>query len=61
MTMPFRVCVCLIVVAMLALVVLRALSTCMWTDGVSTSNAHYGSPLCEAAEDWDTTPILVAS
>ena len=29
--------------------------------GVSTSHAHFGSPLCEAAEDWDTTPILVAS
>ncbi len=28
-------------------------------NGVSTSNAYYGSPLCEAAEDWDTTPILV--
>ena len=28
--------------------------------GVSTSNAHYGSPLCEADENWDTTPILVA-
>ena len=29
--------------------------------GVSTSYAHYGSPLCEAAENWDTTPVLVAS
>ena len=29
--------------------------------GVSTSSAHYGSPLCEAAEDWDTTPVLVAA
>ena len=28
--------------------------------GVSTSVAHYGSPLCEADENWDTTPILVA-
>ena len=29
--------------------------------GVSSSYASYGSPLCEAAEDWDTTPVLVAS
>ena len=29
--------------------------------GVSTSHAHYGSPLCEAAEDWDTTPVLVSA
>ena len=29
--------------------------------GVSTSFAYYGSPLCEAAEDWDTTPVLVAA
>jgi hypothetical protein len=29
--------------------------------GVSTSPAHYGSPLCEAAENWDTTPTLVAT
>ena len=28
--------------------------------GVSTSFAYYGSPLCEADENWDTTPILVA-
>ena len=28
--------------------------------GVSTSYANYGSPLCEADENWDTTPILVA-
>lgn len=28
--------------------------------GVSSSSAHYGSPLCEADENWDTTPILVA-
>lgn len=28
--------------------------------GVSTSIAHSGSPLCEADENWDTTPILVA-
>ncbi len=28
--------------------------------GVSTSYTHYGSPLCEADENWDTTPILVA-
>ena len=26
--------------------------------GVSASNAHYGSPLCEAEENWDTTPFL---
>ena len=30
------------------------------SNGVSTSNAYYGSPLCEADENWDTTPILVA-
>ena len=29
--------------------------------GVSSSNANVGSPLCEAEEDWNTTPILVAS
>ena len=29
-------------------------------NGVSASYASYGSPLCEAAEDWDTTPVLVA-
>ena len=28
--------------------------------GVSSAHASYGSPLCEAAEDWDTTPTLVA-
>ena len=28
------------------------------SSGVSTSSAHYGSPLCEADEDWDTTPFL---
>ena len=27
--------------------------------GVSAAHAHCGSPLCESAEDWDTTPILV--
>ena len=31
------------------------------TYGVSTSHAIYGSPLCEAEEDWDTTPILVSA
>lgn len=25
----------------------------------STVYAHYGSPLCETASDWDTTPVLV--
>ena len=30
-------------------------------DGVSHAHARYGSPLCEAAEDWDTMPTLVAS
>ena len=29
--------------------------------GVSASSAIYGSPLCEAEEDWDTTPILVSA
>ena len=29
--------------------------------GVSTSAARFGSPLCEAAEDWDTTPVLVSA
>ena len=29
--------------------------------GVSAASASYGSPLCEAAENWDTTPTLVAS
>ena len=29
--------------------------------GVSSSAAGFGSPLCEAAENWVTTPILVAS
>lgn len=29
--------------------------------GVSASTVSYGSPLCEAAEDWDTTPIMVAA
>lgn len=29
--------------------------------GVSASFAYYGSPLCEAAEDWDTTPVLVTT
>ncbi len=28
--------------------------------GVSASYASYGSPLCEAEENWDTTPFLVA-
>ncbi len=27
--------------------------------GVSTSSACFGSPLCEAEEDWDTTPLMV--
>jgi hypothetical protein len=27
--------------------------------GVTTTYAYYGSPLCEAVEDWDTTPVLV--
>ena len=27
--------------------------------GVTTAHASYGSPLCEAVEDWDTTPVLV--
>jgi hypothetical protein len=26
--------------------------------GVSASSASCGSPLCEADEDWDTTPFL---
>ena len=26
--------------------------------GVSAAHALYGSPLCESAEDWDTTPFL---
>ena len=29
--------------------------------GVAASFASYGSPLCEAAEDWDTTPFLVSA
>lgn len=27
--------------------------------GVSSAHGHSGSPLCEAEEDWDTTPTLV--
>jgi hypothetical protein len=27
---------------------------------VSTSAAYFGSPLCEAEENWDTTPVLVS-
>ena len=27
--------------------------------GVSSAAGHHGSPLCEAEEDWDTTPTLV--
>ena len=30
-------------------------------NGVSTAAASYGSPLCEAEEDWDTTPVLVSA
>ncbi len=29
-------------------------------NGVSFAYARHGSPLCEAEEDWDTTPFLVA-
>ena len=29
--------------------------------GVSTAYVYYGSPLCEAEEDWDTTPHLVVA
>ncbi len=28
-------------------------------NGVTATHANYGSPLCEAVEDWDTTPVLV--
>ena len=30
-------------------------------NAVSTSSAYFGSPLCEAAENWNTTPFLAAS
>lgn len=29
------------------------------SNGVSAAHASCGSPLCESAEDWDTTPVLV--
>ena len=29
------------------------------SSGVSYAYGRYGSPLCEAEEDWDTTPTLV--
>lgn len=29
------------------------------SSAVSAANAYCGSPLCESAEDWDTTPVLV--